>query len=43
MKNGSQLRAMVLRKDTNRLMDELWNLGARGIFGDRYSCLSALI
>ena len=25
------VRAMVLRKDTNRLMDELWALGARGI------------
>jgi ATP phosphoribosyltransferase len=25
------VRAMVLRRDTNRLMDELWELGARGI------------
>lgn len=25
------VRAMVLRKDTNRIMDELWGLGARGI------------
>jgi ATP phosphoribosyltransferase len=25
------VRAMVLRKDTNRVMDELWELGARGI------------
>jgi ATP phosphoribosyltransferase len=25
------VRAMVLRRDTNRLMDELWALGARGI------------
>lgn len=25
------VRAMVLRKDTNRIMDELWELGARGI------------
>jgi ATP phosphoribosyltransferase len=25
------VRAMVLRKDTNRVMDELWALGARGI------------
>jgi ATP phosphoribosyltransferase len=25
------VRAMVLRKDTNRIMDELWVLGARGI------------
>ncbi|MGN6242935.1 MAG: ATP phosphoribosyltransferase [Motilibacteraceae bacterium] len=25
------VRSMVLRKDTNRIMDELWELGARGI------------
>jgi ATP phosphoribosyltransferase len=25
------VRAMVLRQDTNRVMDELWDLGARGI------------
>jgi ATP phosphoribosyltransferase len=25
------VRAMVLRRDTNRVMDELWELGARGI------------
>jgi ATP phosphoribosyltransferase len=25
------VRAMVLRQDTNRVMDELWELGARGI------------
>jgi ATP phosphoribosyltransferase len=25
------VRAMVLRQDTNRIMDELWQLGARGI------------
>jgi ATP phosphoribosyltransferase len=25
------VRAMVLRRDTNRIMDELWELGARGI------------
>jgi ATP phosphoribosyltransferase len=25
------VRAMVLRRDTNRIMDELWGLGARGI------------
>ncbi|MDX1657876.1 MAG: ATP phosphoribosyltransferase [Nitriliruptorales bacterium] len=25
------VRAMVLREDTNRIMDELWELGARGI------------
>lgn len=33
------VRAMVLRKDTNRLMDELWNLGARGILvTDIHAC-----
>jgi ATP phosphoribosyltransferase len=25
------VRAMVERKDTNRVMDELWELGCRGI------------
>jgi ATP phosphoribosyltransferase len=25
------VRAMVPRRDTNRVMDELWTLGARGI------------
>ena len=25
------VRAMVLRKETNKIMDELWNIGARGI------------
>ena len=34
------VRAMVLRKDTNRLMDELWALGARGILvTDIHACL----
>lgn len=28
----SAVRAMVLTADTNRVMDELWELGARGIF-----------
>ena len=33
------VRAMVLRKDTNRLMDELWSLGARGILvTDIHAC-----
>lgn len=33
------VRAMVLRKDTNRVMDELWNLGARGILvTDIHAC-----
>jgi ATP phosphoribosyltransferase len=32
-------RAMVLRKDTNRLMDELWAVGARGILvTDIHAC-----
>jgi ATP phosphoribosyltransferase len=35
----SAVRAMVLRKDTNRLMDELWALGARGILvTDIHAC-----
>jgi ATP phosphoribosyltransferase len=33
------VRAMVLREDTNRLMDELWALGARGILvTDIHAC-----
>ena len=33
------VRAMVLRKDTNRIMDELWALGARGILvTDIHAC-----
>lgn len=33
------VRAMVMRKDTNRLMDELWALGARGILvTDIHAC-----
>ena len=33
------VRAMVKRKDTNRLMDELWALGARGILvTDIHAC-----
>jgi len=33
------VRAMVLRKDTNRLMDELWRIGARGILvTDIHAC-----
>jgi len=33
------VRAMVLRKDTTRLMDELWALGARGILvTDIHAC-----
>jgi ATP phosphoribosyltransferase len=33
------VRAMVLRKETNRLMDELWTLGARGILvTDIHAC-----
>jgi len=33
------VRAMVLRKDTNRLMDELWARGARGILvTDIHAC-----
>lgn len=30
-KDWVAVRAMVLRKETNRVMDELWDLGARGI------------
>ena len=33
------VRAMVLRKDTNRLMDEIWALGGRGILvTDIHAC-----
>ena len=33
------VRAMVLRKDTNRVMDELWEVGARGILvTDIHAC-----
>ena len=33
------VRAMVLRSETNRLMDELWALGARGILvTDIHAC-----
>jgi len=33
------VRAMVLRKDTNLVMDELWNVGARGILvTDIHAC-----
>jgi ATP phosphoribosyltransferase len=33
------VRAMVLRKDTNRVMDELWDVGARGILvTDIHAC-----
>ena len=33
------VRAMVLRRDTNRLMDELWAIGARGILvTDIHAC-----
>ena len=33
------VRAMVPRADTNRIMDELWDLGARGILvTDIHAC-----
>jgi ATP phosphoribosyltransferase len=33
------VRAMVLRKNTNQVMDELWNVGARGILvTDIHAC-----
>jgi ATP phosphoribosyltransferase len=33
------VRSLVLRKDTNRIMDELWELGARGILvTDIHAC-----
>ena len=35
----SAVRSMVLRKETNRVMDELWDLGARAIFvTDIHAC-----
>ena len=34
-KDWVAVRAMVLRKDTNRVMDELWAVGARGIYACR--------
>jgi ATP phosphoribosyltransferase len=35
----SAVRAMVKRKDINRIMDELWNVGARGILvTDIHAC-----
>jgi len=35
----SAVRSMVRRKDTNRVMDELWELGARAIFvTDIHAC-----
>jgi len=35
----SAVRAMVPRKETNRVMDDLWNLGARGILvTDIHAC-----
>lgn len=37
--NWVAVRAMVLRKDTNRLMDEIWALGGRGILvTDIHAC-----
>lgn len=37
--NWVAVRAMVLRKETNRVMDELWDLGARGILvTDIHAC-----
>jgi ATP phosphoribosyltransferase len=39
-KNGwSAVRAMVKQKEVNRIMDELWNIGARGILvTDIHAC-----
>jgi ATP phosphoribosyltransferase len=35
----SAVRSMVLRKETNAIMDELWDLGARGILvTDIHAC-----
>jgi len=35
----SAVRSMVPRRDTNRIMDELWELGARGILvTDIHAC-----
>lgn len=37
--NWVAVRAMVLRKETNKVMDELWNIGARGILvTDIHAC-----
>jgi ATP phosphoribosyltransferase len=37
--NWVAVRAMVLKKDTNRVMDELWTIGARGILvTDIHAC-----
>jgi ATP phosphoribosyltransferase len=37
--NWVAVRAMVLKKDTNRVMDELWAIGARGILvTDIHAC-----
>jgi ATP phosphoribosyltransferase len=39
VKGWSAVRSMVPRKDTNRIMDELWDLGARGILvTDIHAC-----
>ena len=39
VKGWSAVRSMVPRKDTNRIMDELWELGARGILvTDIHAC-----
>jgi ATP phosphoribosyltransferase len=38
-KGWSAVRSMVLRRDTHRIMDELWALGARGILvTDIHAC-----
>ena len=38
-KGWSAVRSMVKRKETNQIMDELWNLGARGILvTDIHAC-----
>jgi ATP phosphoribosyltransferase len=38
-KGWSAVRSMVPRKDTNRIMDELWTIGARGIIvTDIHAC-----
>jgi ATP phosphoribosyltransferase len=38
-KGWSAVRSMVLRRDTHRVMDELWTLGARGILvTDIHAC-----
>ena len=37
--NWVAVRAMVLRKDVNKVMDDLWNIGARGILvTDIHAC-----